>query len=160
MNEIPNMLCKFEEKCSKDGREFRLPILKKIGGIEIPIYEYMEFQSSCRVHWCCDLCGLPLCIDPREYVVKEVLPCTPVQGTELAKVPETWDSADYVFYYLLKNHIDLEMDDIDSKSMKNHFRNWDFCGRAESVFWEEVHSYKNSHEIVEILKNVLDVVED
>lgn len=160
VNEIPDVLCKFDIECTKDGREFRCPVLKKIGGIDTPVFEFMEFQSSCRVHWSCELCGLPLCINPRAYVAKEVLPCTPVKSRELTKVPESWSAADYLFYYLLKKHVDLEMDDIDTKNMKNHFRNWDFGGRAESTFWKEVRSYKNSHEIFEILRNSLDLLEE
>ena len=159
VEEIPKMLCKFEVECTKDGREFRIPILKKIDGNDTPVYESMEFQSNCRVHWRCELCSLPMCIDPRAYVEKEVVPCAPVQSKDLARVHPFWSNADYIFYYLMLDHVDLEMDDIDIKSLKNHFRNYDFGGKAETMFWNEVHSYSNSQEIVHILKQKLDLTE-
>lgn len=158
VDEIPDMLCRFETDTTKDGREFRFPIFKKVNGNTTSIYEFMEFESKCRVHWQCQLCGLPMCVNPEAYVAKEVVACTPVQSKDLAKVSTYCSQVEYMWHYLMKDHVDLEMDDIDTISLKNRFRNYDYGG-FWGVFWEEVHSHKNSQEIVNILKQKLNLTE-
>lgn len=162
VTEIPLGLRRFDIE-TVYGREMRFPRRRKINGVELPIEKYMEKESTCRVHWSCELCGLPLCVDPEQFIGtvlgSETSPCHPVEGKELAKVSTFWSREDYLFHYLLKDHVDLEKNGVDVTQLKNRFRDWDFDGstKAGELFWKKIEESEDSEIITDILKNKLDL---
>lgn len=145
VNEIHSSLRNFEV-VEKFGRKMRVSNLVIKDGKTLPIFQYMSKLSPCSFCWACDLCGLSLCQDPS---VPACMPCKP--NMEIKKVPEEWGHQDYLLYYLTKER------PATCTMHPNQYRNLDWTGKGEDIFYKDALSHPTGIEILEYLHSKIDL---
>lgn len=151
INEIPETLRNFDV-IERFGREIRSPKLVVKEGRTLPIFCFIaKGVHGCSCCWVCSLCGLPLCQDPSKFNID--LPCTPLDKSEEKLIPCDWEHGDYLLYYVTKARTKGSM------FHPNQYRNWDFSGRAEEIFYENALSYPNGIQILDYLHSRIDLGE-